>query len=314
MRVRADDEWRVPVPALRHLAFALLRLYAKAFAGLAIKAHQITVLRFSVDRVRIFRINQRAEAVTALGYEPVLIVDAGDVFRPRGTAERIVVLRAAVNKVKRLRVIDGNVVELAGRQVRHPTPRGAGVTRGIEAAVIAYQHVFYVVRINPEHVEINMDVRNRQRLYGFAAIVGVLHDYADGVETVFTLGIGKERGVILRARVVVIALFPVHSGVNRAVDSALVFARLDARVHDVGIHRRNCQPDAPEFQGGRKSARQLGPGLAGINALVNPRFGAAVDQTKEVPPPLVTRREQHVGVRGIHHHVSHAGVFAETKD
>src|SRR6266481_4635257 len=87
MRVRTDDERRVPVPALRHLAFAFLRLYAKAFTGLAIKAHQITVLRLSVNSIRIFRINQRAEAVTSLGYEPVLVVDARSVFGPRGSAE-----------------------------------------------------------------------------------------------------------------------------------------------------------------------------------------------------------------------------------
>src|SRR5262249_35646169 len=77
MRVRADDEWRIPVPAFRHFVFCFVRLDAKAFPGRAIEAHQAAVLRFGVNRVGIFGIDERAETVTALGDEPVLIVDAG---------------------------------------------------------------------------------------------------------------------------------------------------------------------------------------------------------------------------------------------
>ena len=44
-----------------------MRLYAKAFTGCAIEAYKVAVLRFRVNRVGIFRIDQLAEAVTALG-------------------------------------------------------------------------------------------------------------------------------------------------------------------------------------------------------------------------------------------------------
>src|SRR5258708_1382569 len=131
VRIRADNKGRVPVPALRHFTFAFLGLYAEAFAGGFVETHNRAVLRFGVNGVGIFRVNQRTEAAASLSDEPILADDAGDVPRAGRAAGRIVVLRATVDKVKRFGGGDRHVVKLTGGQIVHISPAPTGVARRV---------------------------------------------------------------------------------------------------------------------------------------------------------------------------------------
>ena len=117
VRVRADDERRVPIPTQRIFAATGLRLNAHAFAGALVETHEPAVLQLGIDGVRIFRIDLTAKTVAAVGHEPVGVGDAGSAARARWTAETEVVLRAAVDVVERRRVVGRDVVELRDRQV-----------------------------------------------------------------------------------------------------------------------------------------------------------------------------------------------------
>src|SRR5207249_36804 len=57
MRMRANMQRRVPVPAQGRLAFARLRLNAYALSRPAVKAHQVAILCFRINGVRIFGID-----------------------------------------------------------------------------------------------------------------------------------------------------------------------------------------------------------------------------------------------------------------
>src|SRR5215471_21069868 len=99
--MRTDDEGRVPVVTLRLFGLARNRRDADALARALVEARQAAVLALGVNRVRVFGINARSEAVAAVGREPIGVDNARLAARPGRAAHRVVVLRAAVDKIKR---------------------------------------------------------------------------------------------------------------------------------------------------------------------------------------------------------------------
>ena len=71
-------------------------------------------------------------------------------------AERIVVLRASVDVVKREIVIHYNIVKLGDRQIRFEIPIGTSIKAFINATVAAYKYVIGVVRVDPNSMVIDM--------------------------------------------------------------------------------------------------------------------------------------------------------------
>src|SRR5215510_12765102 len=69
--VRADDERRVPVVALRLFGLARDRRDAHSLASAFVESHQSAVLALGIDGVRVFGIDARDEAVAAVGLEPI---------------------------------------------------------------------------------------------------------------------------------------------------------------------------------------------------------------------------------------------------
>ena len=115
MVVRADDQRRVPVPAQRRLALGFDGFDVDAAAGFAVVADQSAALRFGVDGIGICGIDARNKSIAAGGHVPIRIHDPVHVARGRRTAPTEVILRAAVHVVKRLGVIDVDVVKLQPR-------------------------------------------------------------------------------------------------------------------------------------------------------------------------------------------------------
>ena len=128
---------RIPVVTLRFDVLALDRCDADAFAGLFIKADEAAVLALGVDDVRVGRIDLRTKTVAAVGRVPVGIHDAGDVSRTGRAAERIVVLGAAVDVIKRHIVVGDDVVKLGDRQIGFEIPIDPAVIALVDAAVAA---------------------------------------------------------------------------------------------------------------------------------------------------------------------------------
>src|SRR5258708_20897546 len=107
--MRADHQRRIPIPTHGRIVLARLRLNGTALASAPVETHQAAVLHSGVNRIRIFRIGAGVETVAAVGYETVGTGDACRVLGARWAAEAEVVLRAAVDVVKRLRVVQGDV-------------------------------------------------------------------------------------------------------------------------------------------------------------------------------------------------------------
>ena len=131
VRMRADYDRRVPVPAVRNVVRSRLRLNADLLSGAPIEASEIPILVFGVDGIRVFRIDDRAESVATLRKEPILIGDAADLERPRRSADAAVVLRPAVHIIEGLGIIEGDIVELRERKVALVAP----IRTAIEALI-----------------------------------------------------------------------------------------------------------------------------------------------------------------------------------
>ena len=101
VRVRADDDRRVPVEPQRRLAGARLRADVDRLVALAVVAQQVALLPLEIDGVRVGRIDGDGVPVRAVGDHPVGVRDAVGVERPRRPHLAAVVLRAAVHVVER---------------------------------------------------------------------------------------------------------------------------------------------------------------------------------------------------------------------
>ena len=87
---------------------------------------------------------------------------------------------------------------------------------------------------------------------------------------------------------------------------------LDLGVDDVRLRAADAEADAAEHRVGRQAAAgQPRPGLAGVVGAPDAAAGTAAVEAPRLPPPLVRRREQGVGVGRVHHDVDEAGVVVD---
>ena len=247
MIVRADDQRRVPVPAQRRLALGVDGLDADAAAGLAVVAHHSPALRFRVHGVGIGRIDARNKSIAAGGDVPVRVHDAVHIARSRRAAPAEVILRAAVDVIKRRGVIDVDIVELKRRQVRFELPELAAVVGFVDAAVAADEDVIGVARIHPDGVRIDVLVAVAQHSNGASAIVGHAEIRIRGVEFFGILGIGDDLAVVHRRAFKCRTPLPRFAAVGRSVEGALIVRGLDLRVHQPRLRRRKRDADAAQI-------------------------------------------------------------------
>ena len=108
-----------------------------AFAGTSVEARKDAVLERRIDSVRVFRINLAAKAVASIGNEPIGIRYARSAACARRSADTEVVLRAAIDVVKRRGVIGCDIVKLGDGQVLLKLPIRTPVVALVNTAVAA---------------------------------------------------------------------------------------------------------------------------------------------------------------------------------
>src|SRR5207248_673823 len=141
MRVRADEEWRIPIPSQRLTRRLIERLNANVLASLQIEARQNPELRLGVYGARVGRIDDTAKPIAAGGDKPVRVANTVVGTRSARTANREVVLSSAIHIVERFGLIGHHAVVLCDRQVGHEAPCAAAVERFVDAAVTSDDEV-----------------------------------------------------------------------------------------------------------------------------------------------------------------------------
>ena len=312
--VRADDQRRVPIPAKTRLAYARLRLDVDLLPRELVVADEHAVLRLGVDDVRVLRIDDRLKAVAACRDVPVGVDDAVHRTRAGRTTDRVVVLRAAVDVVERLRVVDPYLVELRERKVFEPRPRRAAVVRFVKTAVAPPDQVIGVGGVDPQDVVVHVLVLLTDLAEGLAAVLGDLHPGVHRVDACFDLGIDEELLVVLRpAGDVRAALLPQPPLVDRAEEAARLVGCFDDGIDDVGLRRSDGEADPPHVFLGEPVFQFL-PRRPAVRRLPDPRTGSAVDQGPDVAASLVARGVEDVGVAGVAHDVGHSRVLVHGED
>ncbi len=309
---RADEQRRIPVPARGVLARLFLGHDAHRVARAAIEAHQPAVLRLGVDGVVVGGVDAALEAIAAIGDEPVGVADAGDAARAGRSAEREVVLRAAVHVVERRVHVDVDLVELRQRQVGEEAPGLRPVEGLVETTVVAVEDVVAVIRIDPDGMVVDVLARLAEVLPRGAAVIGDAVVHVDGDHAVGVVRVDPDLAVVERARGERAAhAAPVESVVARAVDAAAVVGGLDDRVDDVGVRGRTGEPDAAFTLG---HAAQLAPGLSAVDGAVQRRLRSAGDVAPHVAMPLPGARDDDVRIARIERDVVHAGPLLAGED
>ena len=115
--MRADHNGCIPVESLSRFVSFRLWLDENHFAGLAVKPHQIALLPFRIDDIRIGRIDRLSMSITKQGYKPVTVANAVIAIRPGRAALTVVVLGSAIDIVERCVIVHGYFVELGDRKV-----------------------------------------------------------------------------------------------------------------------------------------------------------------------------------------------------
>ena len=147
----------------------------------------------------IDRIDDAAEAIAAGRDEPVGVADAVVRARAAWSTDREVVLRAAEDSIKRLRLVRRDAVVLRDRQVRREAPRASAIERLVHAAVAADDEMVGGVRVDPNRMVVDVLQILAHSAKGAPAVVGDLEHDVDGVHSVDILRVGKYFVVVVAA-------------------------------------------------------------------------------------------------------------------
>ena len=335
--MRRHEERRVPVPAERRIARLRLRSNGHRFAGDAIDADHVAVLRFAVGDAEVGRILDRHEAVAALHRLPFVAGDAGGAAHGARPAPRVVVLHAAADVVRR-RHVDAHVIEEPDRQVVEESPRLRLIPTHRKAAVVADQHVIGVRGIEPDRVVIGVNLRRGGGVHGLAGIGGHLKIDAAEDHHIGIVRIHADLTEVHRPWVRVVDFLPRAAGVVRPVESGDRVRRdrahdiataglrrwglvglgpaaaarrrgpLDERVENVRPLAVHVEPDASERAVGKPVALHARPRFAAVGGFPDAAARPAAVHAARRAPPLIGRRVEHLIVRRVHHEIVGAGV------
>ncbi len=299
--VEADLDGRVPVEPLERLALPGLRLDVDRLTRGPVRPPQHALLELAVVDVRVARLHGLVVTVGAQRVVPVLVPDP--VVEPRAdrTAVGPVVLGPAVHLVERTGVVDGDLVVLHHRQVRHVPPRRHVVEGLVQPAVRPEQDVVRVVLPERDGVVVAVLVPVVDRLIGGEVVVAVERPGAHQPEPPELVRRGVELLVVVGARAArdrVGHLPPALAPVLAHPDAALGPDRLDGRVDDVRLLRRDGQPDLAQ-RAARQPRPEPLPRLAAVFALPDAGARAAAHVRGDGPVPVPRGRVQPVRVARV---------------
>ena len=137
-------------------------------------------------------------------------------------------------------------------------------------------------------------------------LVDAVEDVRVGEDLLIVVGAGA-------AADVGIALFPALAPVGRPVEALVLRRGLDRGVDDARVDGGDGQADFADIAGGEPD-RELAPGLAGVLAFVDARFGAAADERGDAAAALIGGGVDDVGIGGVELGRSDARVFGDRED
>ena len=265
-------------------------------------ARQVPLLPLRIDDVRVVRVDGGLVAVAEQRDEPVTMTDADVIVSARGTTMAVVVLGAAVHIVKRLVVVDGDLVELRDRHVIDETPGLAEIVSLVEATVVADQNVVLIVRVKRHSMVIDMLGLVREFLHGLAAVLGDMQIHVGVVDAVKLVGARPEFVVIVRARATgskIGTFHPALAAVFRTEHCAGAVRKFDRCVQDVRVLWRNRKAClTPDFFG--QAFREFAPGLAAVFRFMDAGCRTAVQQNRDITEFLPRDGVHDIGITRVH--------------
>ena len=249
--------------------------------------------------------------VAKQGNEPIGVANADVVVGARRAAVAVVVLRAAVDVVEGLVIVDSHLVILGNRHVVDEAPRLAQIEALVDAAVIAHDQIIVVVRI--ERHGVMVDVFRIVLEFGkrLAAVLGDVQMHVGLIHAVELVRAREQFLVVVwpgAAGQILAALLPGLAAVGRAPEAAGAVGQLDRCIDHVRINRRNRDAGLAHVFF-RQTFGQLAPGFAAINGFVNARPGSTVHQHRYVTQPLPGDRKHHVRIARVHMHFIDARIL-----
>ena len=297
---------------------ARVRVDAPRRARPAVRQADHAALQVVVDQLGVLEVGHAEEAVTAAHVLPLGPRGAGRAGRLARAAPGAVVLQAAAQVIRHLKVVR-HVVELRERDVVEDVERPAGVVRDLEPAVVTEQDAVRIGGIDPHRLVIAVRGRADAREVP-AAVLGLVQAARQRVHRVRVLRVHADVGVVERPEVdVAVAAhrLPRRARVLRSPQFPLV-GRLADHVHDARIAARHGDADAihqPLRQAAiRVGAGQPRPGGAAVERLVDGCFPAA---RLRVPGPAAEgehARVDDVRVGGVDVHVRATGEVVPVED
>ena len=264
--------------------------------------------RPDVDDVRVARMHGDVPALPGARGVAVAPRDAAVLGGARHAHARVVLL-GPVDAVRVL-VVDGHVIELRGELVVDRGPAVAAVERDARAAVVALDHPSRVPRIDPQVVVVAVGRRDLRE--GLPAVGRLPHPEVGDVDGVGVGGI-REHVAVVPGAVDQIAVLghelPRPAGVVGPVETGLL--GLDDGPHAVRPRGGDRDADLP-LDALRQPGivRQVRPGVAPVDGLVEPAVRAAARERPEVPVDLPRRGVEDAGIRSVEGEVDRPGPFA----
>ena len=328
--VRRQQEGRVPVVAVRLRRVPVRpRPYDRTHGNLLprrqVVAVHVPALRLRVDDGGVRRVDDREEAVPVRRLVPVLVPDAVEGARVRGSAPRVVVLQPSAHRVRRAHV-EADGVELAERDVVEHAPVRGPVPRRRHPAVAPQDQVVGILRVDPQLVVVDVDLHRAIVAERAPTVIRDRELRAEDVDAVRVARVDADLGVVHRTRVRVGHLLPRLAAIRGAEEPALPRAaaaapeplprlariRLDERVHEVPVPPVDVDPDAALVALG-ETLREFHPGVAAVHGAVEAAAGPAAVEAPPRPLPLVHGREDRVRVRRVHGEVDGARVLVDVE-
>ena len=235
--------------------------------------------------------------------------------RPAWSPVRVVVLQAAVDVV-RIGHVKIHIVKLLDRDVGDEGPVVALVPSGIQATVVAEDHVVRIGGVDPEVVVIHVNTGvvfdlHRKRREGVAAVGRAVDGPGDQVHGLVVVGVDAKLAVVHGALVEFVDALPAFAAVGRLEDPA-VFGFDHG--HDQSRIAGGDRQSDPPLVALRQAVGQLAPAVAAVGALVEAAARTASDEPIRPPLALVRRRVENGRIGRVHGEIHESRVLVDVED
>ncbi len=271
-----DQNRRIPVKAFRRVTGRRLWLDVDRFAGWQIDSRDIALLPLRIEQIGVARHSGRLMPISAEDHSPIRGTDAVNVVCPRRTSLGIVVLSTAINIVKRLGIVERELVVLRDRKVFHVTPGFTQIEAFVYPAVGSHHDVVGVGRMENDGMHVAVLIRMRHGRERFASILRFLNRRTHQIETIKLMRARVNLLVVMRSCAAshrVGTLHPTRAAVLRPPYAARAPLQLYRRIDYIGVLHRDGQPDFAHITL-RQAGLQLSPTRAAVGGAVNTGFRA----------------------------------------